>query len=220
MGQRDIARDFRRDLERSLSARDEDFWHVAYKAAFPDLVECHMVTDVRQQKLGKDRQLHLEGGQVFRVQEKVRDRDYGDIALELFHRTDIRKAEAERLWRENRNEPWTSCRAGENGWNGWFVEPAHFDYLAYAFRASRVVYLLPWELLRRAWRAHRLEWIAAGALIASPNRRYVSLSLGVSIPAIMTAVRDAIRVEVDRPCPVVPPALRRRAEQSTLELPE
>ena len=123
---------FRESLERGESARNEPFWLAVYQKAFPGLVST-VRNDCRNQSAGNaaqyagiDRWLCMSSGKVIAVDEKVRDKDYGDILLEY-------------LSNDRTNAP------------GWIEKDLAIDWLAYAVMPSKRCYLFPWLLLRRSW---------------------------------------------------------------------
>lgn len=106
-----------------------------YRRAFPKLASAVAVRDDGwAQRGGIDRVLTLECGRTFAVDEKVRTSEWPDILLER--------------WSDK-----------ERRIPGWVQKPLACDFIAYAFAPSGVVYLLPVQLLQRAWRLNGKEWI-------------------------------------------------------------
>jgi hypothetical protein len=162
--------DFRRDLEWSHSQSDAPWWEEVYRHAFPDFSTMH---DVRKdgwaQRGGIDRQVILSDGTVLKIDEKARRTDYPDFCLEYY--SDVR-----------RKTP------------GWLGKPLTCDYIAYAFVPSRTCYLLPYQLLRRAWWNHRSEWVAGYREIRAENNGYTTVSVAVPIPVVLNAITGAMTV--------------------------
>ena len=75
--------DFRAQLQYSVHAADDSFWERVYREAFPtlaDIIDCSR--DRAYQRVGIDRKVRLQSGQVLKIDEKKRRKDYGDILLE------------------------------------------------------------------------------------------------------------------------------------------
>lgn len=160
----------------ALSAKyaDAAWWSEVYHQAFPTLQAMVNVRgDGWAQRGGIDRQLVLADGTVLKVDEKVRSKVYPDFCLEAFSDVD-------------RKTP------------GWLDKNLTCDYIAYAFIPTRTCYLLPYQLLCRAWRIHRVEWWRDHRIPNAHNeeagRKWQTANVGVPIPAVMEAIRDAMVV--------------------------
>lgn len=153
---------FDQSLALSNEYVDAAWWHDVYRRAFPDLRSAVSVrADGWAQRGGIDRVLTLASGKTLSVDEKVRAEDWPDILLEYWSDRD-------------RKTP------------GWVAKDLACDFIAYAFVPSQTCYLLPFQTLRSAWRAHhRVEAV---------NSRYVTVSVAVPIAELMAALSDALRV--------------------------
>ncbi|HEX7822712.1 MAG TPA: hypothetical protein VF463_19085 [Sphingobium sp.] len=139
-----------------------------YRRAFPKLASTVPVrNDGWAQRGGIDRVLTLECGRTFSVDEKVRTSEWPDILLE-------------RWSDEERRVP------------GWVQKPLACDFIAYAFAPSGVVYLLPVQLLQRAWRLNGREWIRRYGTRQAHNVGYVTASVPVPRDVLMQAMADAM----------------------------
>jgi hypothetical protein len=141
------------------------------------------------QRGGIDRLVDLADGTTLKVDEKVRDCAYPDIALERW-----------------------SNRARRTP--GWVQKKLTCDYIAYAFVPTQRCYLLPFQTLRRAWRQHGARWIALAeadlhypspeahrhrgqdgfSTVWADNGSYWTESIAVPIPALLDALTDAMVV--------------------------
>lgn len=167
-------------LRRSESAKHMDFWEKTYRKAFPDMVALQdNARDNDAQRGGVDRLVILRSTQILRIQEKARERDYGDILLEY-------------LSNDQSSTP------------GWMNKDLMIDYLAYGFVPSRRCYLFPWPLLRRAWLHHRDIWIR-NALhgvdgfkhVEAKNPNYKTLSVAISTTLLLKTVSRASVIQLD-----------------------
>lgn len=174
--------DFDRSLHYSHHQQDAYWWEVVYKRAFPTLVG---MQDVRQdgwaQRAGIDRRLLLADASYIDIDEKVRDKDYGDVLLEVWSDFDRRKP-------------------------GWIQKPLAIDYLAYAIKESATVYLFPFRLLQATFAQHRDEWSAyckeqrrGYKTVDAQNRGYVTRSLVLPTADLLDAMRDCMVYEWGTP---------------------
>lgn len=170
-----LANDFNRQLTWSEAASGEPFWDAVYRKAFPDLVN-HMQCkgDTTSQRLGIDRAIHLSSGKTLYVDEKKRDKDYGDMLLEYIS-------------------------VDRTGAPGWIEKDLQIDYLAYAIMPTHRCYLFPWAMLRRAWLYYKDAWLADPKKyrrIEAQNVGYKTLSIAVPLKELRTAVYTAAMIDV------------------------
>lgn len=173
MGQPGIrVHNFERDLKFSEEASDEAFWDAIYKKAFPNMVN-HMLCsgDTKSQRMGIDRLVLLSNGKVLRIDEKKRREVYDDILLEF-------------------------VSVDTTGAPGWIEKDLAIDYLAYAFMPIERVYLFPWDMLRRAWKYYKREWIARYPRITAQNDGYKTFSVAVPIDTLRRSVSIASVIQL------------------------
>ena len=159
---------FQDSLALSEAYTDAPWWVDVYRRAFPKLTSAVPVRqDGWAQRGGIDRVLTLECGRTYTVDEKVRTQDWPDILLE-------------RWSDEVRRIP------------GWVQKPLACDFIAYAFAASGVCYLLPVVPLQRAWRLHGKDWIRRYGTRRAQNVGYVSASVPVPKDVLLRAIAAAM----------------------------
>ena len=169
--------DFNASLDLSARHVDSPWWEEAYRAAFPTLDSMTCVrSDGWAQRGGIDRVLTLSSGKTIAVDEKVRDRDWPDFALEY--------------WSDAKNQT-----------KGWAIADLACDYIAYAFIPSGRCYLLPFQQLRKAMLDNGREWVAAyrdPAIHLARNRRgsrsWETHFVPVPIDVVLDALTDAMLV--------------------------
>lgn len=162
--------DFNERLAFSQSYSDAGWWLDVYRKAFPRLVTFAQVrNDGWAQRAGIDRILTLSCGRQIKIDEKVREKDWPDFALEQWSDT-------------GRKTP------------GWIQKPLDCDFIAYAFIPSQTCYLLPTDLLQRAWRLYGRDWILAYPTIEAHNRNYITTSVCVPKDVVLSAISSAIVV--------------------------
>lgn len=163
--------DFAESLARSHAQADAPWWLDVYRTAFPNLASAVCVrSDGWAQRAGIDRVLTLASGRTITIDEKVRDKDWPDILLEVWSDKDRRV-------------------------RGWMQKELAIDYLAYAFVPTCKCYLFPFQTLRRAWRQNGSEWWIKYEHIEARNRNYVTESVAVPIEILMAALGDAMKIE-------------------------
>ncbi len=173
MGQSGIAvHDFEEQLEFSEAASDEPFWDAVYQKAFPDMVgQFACKGNNTGQRLGIDRVVQLASGKTLYIDEKKRRKVYDDILLEYIS-------------------------VDTTGALGWMEKDLSIDYLAYAFMPTGRVYLFPWEILRRAWRLYKADWMDKYRKVPAQNPGYRTWSVAVPIKVLRQAVSSASSVQV------------------------
>jgi len=164
--------DFARSLAWGECQKDEAFWDVVYRKAFPNLVN-HMPTpgDVASQRMGIDRVIFLANGRTIQIDEKKRGKEYGDILLEYIS-------------------------VDTTGAPGWIEKDLAIDFLAYAFIPSGRCYLFSWPLLRLAWQTNRERWKALYRPVIARNQRYKTFSLPIPIPELQRCIARCLIIDV------------------------
>jgi len=136
-----VIHDFQKSLDRSTSLSDEATWVALYRSVWTSqilqIVGCGK--DSVYQRWGVDREIKLVTGQLITIDEKKREKDYGDFLAEEYS-----------VWhseKDSRNKV------------GWTLDRSkRCDYVAYAIVPSGECHLLPFDLLRRTARARWSEW--------------------------------------------------------------
>jgi hypothetical protein len=160
--------DFRASLAKSEEVARASWWETVYRQAFPDFERMSApVIDLAQQRLGIDRVITLLSGREIYVDEKVRGRTRQDIVF----------------------EKWSSV---EHKRPGWIEKPLSCDYIAYAFTDSEVCYVIPYQGMKRIWRAHEQEWTQrygrSYKLQTSQNNGYTTAWLAVPLAVVLLAM--------------------------------
>ncbi len=161
---------FAESLARSHSYADAPWWFEVYRNAFPNLASAVCVrNDGWAQRGGIDRVLTLSSGKTLSVDEKVREKDWSDFALEYWSD-------------EARKVP------------GWVAKDLACDFIAYAFVPSRTCYLLPFSTLRSAWRKHCKDWVSRYDRVEAVNQGYRTVSVAVPRGVLLASLTDAMTV--------------------------
>lgn len=128
--------DFRDRLDMSHRWADAPWWDEVYTDAFGSgTVSVDLRGDGKHQRLGIDRSLTLTNGKQVYVDEKVREKDWGDFLLERWSDVDARRP-------------------------GWAQDRQLLtDYIAYAVIPAGVCWLWPVLQLHRAWFKYGQDWV-------------------------------------------------------------
>lgn len=160
--------EFNADLQFSQDQATQPWWREVYGQAFPDMTGMHDVrNDCEAQIAGVDRIVVTSAGRIWKIDEKVRRKDYGDILLEY-------------ISNDRKRSP------------GWVVKDLACDYIAYAIVPSRACYLLPVPALQRAWLKHGNEWLRKYGSKISANDFYNTLNCPVPVPVLMHKIAQAM----------------------------
>lgn len=169
---------FSQSLALSKLQENAAWWPLVYNSAFPGHLSAVSVRDDGwAQRGGIDRVITLKSGKVVTVDEKVRSKSYGDIALER--------------WSDKaRKTP------------GWMQKDLACDYIAYAFVPDQRCYLLSFLSLRSAWIKNGRDWITRAEanadgfrVVTAKNTSYVTESIAVPIPKLLTALQQTQVIE-------------------------
>lgn len=202
-----IIHDFHERLAFSQAMGAEEVaWVQFYQEAFPEhTLTVRIDAQSKYQEWGIDRHIYMPGGKILAIDEKVRDpekakdRDgdpYDDILIEEF-------------------SVWMGDRHPRNK-IGWSLDPRkRCDHVAYAIPLVGKCYLLPFDMLRLACRAHLNDWKTCKDRkgrrcypLDARNRDYVTRNCGVTwerLSAAMTDQMKRVRAEgvLSLPVPVV-----------------
>lgn len=165
--------DFNESLARSHAASDLPIWEQIYRRAFPDFqVRIDHRQDGEHQRAGIDASVVLKNSKQLLIDEKVRFKNYGDIALEYWSK-------------ESQKIP------------GWVCKPSRADFICYAIAPAGVAYLLPMVQLQQVWRSNGGDWIKRFKKIDSANNGYVTVSCGVPVKTLFAALCNTLRVQFE-----------------------
>jgi hypothetical protein len=174
MKQDAVVHNFNTSLDKSLRLNDEADWIAFYKRLWPDAL-----TIVRADKYctvqtrGIDRMIWLPSGKQILIDEKCREKWYGDIALETCSQEVIRNG-------------MKFCRAP-----GWAVDHAkHCDFVAYAIPSVRRCFMLPFEFTKLALIENLEAWKRDSRckLVTAKNKDYTTINIGVPWEILRTAI--------------------------------
>jgi hypothetical protein len=162
-----LVHDFAERLSQSLALSDEPSWIEFYLRIWPKMISCVRVdADSPLQRAGVDRLILLPHRQVpLYVDEKKRDKDWGDFLLEEYSVLETRKI-------------------------GWTLDEHKIcDFVAYAVPGR--CWLLPFEPLRIACTAHLAEWKQRRGAYPkdAKNSRYTTRNVSVPWDELWRAIR-------------------------------
>ena len=158
---------FKKSLEISERHADDPIWEDLYKTAFHNFSGMQKVgVDGWAQRGGIDRVITLSSGKTLTIDEKVREKDYGDILLEFWSN-------------EEKRIP------------GWIAKDLACDFIAYAILPIRKCYLLDFQLLRKAWRENHKEWVTKYKIAKAKNIGYTTISVCVPVEVLFKSIKNA-----------------------------
>ena len=138
-----------------------------YRKMFPG--DCEIIRDRARQRAGADVRIN-SNGRVIHIEEKIRKKKYPDFFLEYFS-------------------------AKEYDTPGWIEKDLLCDYLSYICTEDGCVDILPFALLRHAWKRKGNEWKTVYGEVHvhnyGPNTRYTTV--GVCVP------KQIVWSEISRP---------------------
>lgn len=164
-----LQHDFNTDLAWSQANADAPWWPTIYSQAFPDFQSMSgNIADLDMQRKGIDRIITLEGGKQLFIDEKVRKPPYcSDVFLE-------------------------TISVDTTGAPGWVLKPLHCDYLAYAYMATKICYLFPFQQVRRAWTLYGEKWTRQYPPKPAYNKGYKTWGVIVNLGPFLLALTDAM----------------------------
>lgn len=161
---------FKESLARSHRHADAPWWNEVYKGAFRTLqTTVDNRADGVRQRLGIDRLIVLKCGRTFTVDEKVREKNYGDFLLERW--SDLA-----------RKSP------------GWIQKPLLCDYIAYAVVPIATCWLFPTIALQGAWKTNGRKWLAEYGTKESFNEGWITENVPVPRAVLLKAITDQLTV--------------------------
>lgn len=183
-----VKHDFRESLSKSERDARDPLWGIVYAQYFVDFMSMEYVTDKAQQRRGIDRIITLKNNVKVTVDKKLREPQYwGDVFVE-------------------------TVSVDTTGAPGWALKSLDCDYMAYAFRASKVCYIWPFHAVRRAWEANAERWTRQypnkGAANVGYKTRGVIVPLGPWLQAIQNA--EWVSWESNDQLPFDPPLAQRK----------
>lgn len=158
-----------KSLEQSKQYENAPWWEEVYRKAFSDFLSMQSHShDGWHQRAGIDRTIMLSSSKVLKIDEKVREKDWGDFLLEY----------------------WSSI---EHKNPGWIEKDLDCDYIAYAFAPSKTCYLLPFQQLRATWAKHKDEWINNPDYreTRAKNEGYTTIGVAVPIMVVLKSILEA-----------------------------
>lgn len=160
------------DFQEDLAWSELPEQYIAYMRAivhwWPDAIGWKRITDIIQQKQGKDVVLELPEDKKVKLQFKARTRDYGDLLIEYRH--DLHNG---------------------NFVKGWIEKKSDVDFLLYC--VPRKVYRVNYQRLYSVWESHKEEWISKYDVTPAKNLTYNTRN--VCVPFYILG--DA-KIEIDR----------------------
>lgn len=139
-----------------------------YEELFPTLVNIEIITDKIRQKQGIDKILHFKSGKKIFIDEKKREKDYGDILLEEYS-----------IWEEKVN--------------GWLKDEKKTDYIVYIILPIKTIYFLPYLLVRNAFLENYSKWLENYGRVFAENKGYYTSNIPVIESELFKAINNQMK---------------------------
>jgi len=169
-----VVHNFVTSLAWSNQMSDEGAWVEFYRHIWPEALQLLRIDSKSQwQTWGVDRMVLFPNGKQITVDEKKRNTRYTDVLLE------------EVSVYYGPNDPKNKV--------GWSLDAAkRIDYVAYAIPLANICYLLPFELTRLAYVAHKEAWHRTAAWYpkVAQNDGYKTINCAVPWPILKAAVAE------------------------------
>lgn len=164
-----VVHDFTERMEWSAELSHEPAWIDFYRQVWPEMITAVRIDKYSKwQKWGVDRLIILANGNQFSVDEKIREKDYGDILLEEWSVC---------------NYDWNTRKVISGTRPGWTCDPKkRCDFIAYAIPIKKFCYLLPFELLRLSFLRMLPQWKQLRSCkypIAAKNNTYTTINIAI-----------------------------------------
>jgi len=169
MGQSDFYQDVIFSLRKDLAERLDLF----YFKYFPDLAHIEKINDEIRQKQGIDKILHFKSGESKNIEEKIRDKDYGDILFEEYSNYETKSL-------------------------GWMLKDQATDYLIYVILPKNRLYVFDYPKLKTLFLGNYNNWLLKydrkmGKTLQNGKLLYETSN----IPVPLTLVKDCIYKSFD-----------------------
>lgn len=156
------------EMNRSMRPELLAWWDAIYHKTFANIVRIErMPTGTAIQKSGIDVILHRENGTQIAIDEKTRDKDYGDLLLEFESTAEL---------------------------PGWIEKDAPIDWLFYGVYPQGEYWALPWPILKSVWLEQGEAWLKRYHIKQAHNKspqsgmQWVSRSVAVPWNVILSEV--------------------------------
>lgn len=173
-----VIHDFQERLEYSATLSDEPAWVAFYRRLWPEMLAAVSIDKNSQfQKWGIDREILLPNGKRFTVDEKKREKDYGDLLFEEWSVADF---------------DYKTKKVIRGKKIGWTLDPdKRCDFVAYSIPNAGKCFLLPFELTRQTFKHNLNSWKAKGTSWypkAAENKGYTTINVAVPFPVFRVAL--------------------------------
>lgn len=164
--------EFSKDLKKSHETSQDSLFETCYRTLFGDefLAMHSHNNDGKHQQTGLDRSVILKSGKCLWIEEKVRDKDYPDILLEFYSNFGAKTP-------------------------GWIEKPLNCDFIVYAKKPSRKMYIFPTVIIQMAWKKHKNEWIEKYGEKSAFNTTYRTVNCPVPEDVLFKAMYECSIIE-------------------------
>jgi len=164
-----VVHDFQERLEYSAELSDESAWVAFYKRIWPDMLAAIRIDkDSQHQRWGIDREILLINGKRFTIDEKKREKDYGDLLVEEWSVADYDP------------QTRTVLHGRKIGWS--LDKDKRCDFIAYSIPSAGKCFLLPFELTRKTCEHNIEKWKKLPKAYPKPAKNNGYWTINVAVP--------------------------------------
>jgi len=159
----------------------DNFYGLFFPGSYVQRITGNGILEGEMQKAGIDVIVQCPKiGQSFYIDEKIREEEYNDILLEEYSK-----------WEEK--VP------------GWLEKNNKTDYIAYVILPSRLIYMLPYPILRLAYLKNKEKWIREYGRKFAPNTSYSTSNIPVPWEELKRALWDISKQHLTQgqPYPII-----------------
>jgi len=158
---------------------------------WPNALGWDRITDLIQQKQGKDISIDLPDNKTIKIQFKARRSDYGDICIEYRHD-----------YFSGYEKP------------GWIELPSSADYLLYCVPEN--VYRIDYKQLHNKWLLYKNSWISNYDLTPARNDGYNTRNVGIKFDVLEKAGIEIEKLHI----PIILPTKSEKEAHPTIHWPD
>lgn len=158
---------FLNNITSSMNDSNLPLYNEVYKGYFSDFsCSINLNNNIEYQTKSVDRIIQLNSGKEIFIEEKLRWKKFDDFLIEEFS-------------------------SFESATPGWINKDIHADYILYVIKPLKKSYLIPTQLLKKAWEVNKDKWKSQYHRIEAKNKTYTSINWAIPINVLMLSLAVA-----------------------------
>ena len=160
---------FQKSLRASQTNEAMPYWKDIYKKIWPDFgCAVDILINGWAQRAGYDTIITLHSGTVIKIEKKIDHTPHENFFLEYL----------------------------VDGKPGWIEKDLDCDFIAYAFQSRGECYMLPYQLLRLAWRMNREVWKEEHTMRPVNNGTFKAIGAAVPVDRVLKAMMGCCLIRI------------------------